>query len=633
MVAGGVAMAAEGGPDAFGYTWTDEVPYSWFDAAGGTELFLADEMLAGPFDIGFPFDFYGQTFSRIYVGSNGRLVFVKQPESFNIPCIPSAEPYVGYAALYWDDLNPHEGGHVYQQTLGEEPERFFVVEYEAVPLWRNPAETVTAEIVLSEQTGDVYLQYQNPSAEAGLNAVVGLMDPDGSTGLSVLCHQAVLTPETAILLRHPPFVDLRVADAAVAARPGDEAVYALTVRNVTGEETAFDVTWQLNQWNMAASPSALTLAPGDSGTVELRVTVPALTPNWDTDEALVTVRSSTSPDIAAQARLVTTAGPDWTVYDGLLPEPFQHTAIVTDGDWLYAVSNYLAPGMAGTMVRFNLEGESQPLPDLAPVGNVTDGVYLWNKLVFPGGVSADGEVSATMYVFDLSALAWLDGYALPSPRAFAAAVVLHEKLYVLGGFDGQQALDEVWVVYPGSATWHRVASMLARRQRPAAGAVGDAIVVVGGVAGGVYSAERYDPETDAWSVITPPPEELEGGADCTCNGRFFVIGGEADNVAGDQVLQYDPATDAWTAISSLQTARWGTEADLLAGRVVIAGGMHDPFAPLDSAESLDLSCADELVHRDIDFGTRPDLDDPDDDDSPPTPAGDDDDDNEACCGC
>ena len=86
----GVSIDGQGGPDLFGYKWIDSNDpngpvYVWQDIVStgtlatnwiATGTFDAkDEGYAGPFAIGFDFNFYGNTKTQVYVSSNGLLVF------------------------------------------------------------------------------------------------------------------------------------------------------------------------------------------------------------------------------------------------------------------------------------------------------------------------------------------------------------------------------------------------------------------------------------------------------------------------------------------------------------------------------------------------------------------------------
>ena len=635
------AWAATGGPDAFGYTWNDGAPYSWIDAASGTPITLQDDQMAGPYPIGFDFDFYGNTYNTFYVSDNGRIAFVNQPETFNIPCLPSDSPYVGYIAFYWDDFNPTSGGQVFAQLSGAAPNRNLIIEYYQVPHFGSTADSITAEVIISELNGDIYFQYQNPSLEAGANAAVGIMSPDGSTGLSILCHQATLTAGQAIRIDHPAFIKLSTTDNAKAAAPGQSVVYDLTLTNITGVQATIDIAVAGNSWPATPSPAQVTLQPSEFSTVQLLVEVPDNTVRWTVDGAAVTAAVTGAPTIFATVNLVTTAGPDWNVLSAILPTPVQNSAVVTDGSWIYVFSNYLAPGIEGHLMRFDLDGQSEEVNDLSPAINATDGAYLWDNLVFPGGVDELGEISDTLTVYDISDDEWVPGFTVPEPVALSAVVVLDDELYLIGGFDGEQALRDVWKFLPGPAKWRRMASMKEGRIRPVAGVANGLIVVAGGNdMVDLVTTEIYDPAANTWTEGEPMPLLMFSSADCTCNDLFLVIGGESENLVLDYVYAYDPVFDSWFPVSHLQTGRFATEADLLGGQVVVAGGMTALFVPAADAETLNMECTEEIHVVDKDFGEEPDDDaTPDDDtadDDDSTPGDDDNDDNhkdEGCCGC
>lgn len=640
-LAASLAWAASGGPDVFGYTWNDTFPYNWIDVTDGTLIEFEDDELKGPYPIGFDFDFYGITYDQFYISANGRLTFIDQPETYNIPCIPTDAPYLGYIALYWDDLDPETGGQIYLKMVGNEPNRFLIIQYQDVAAWGSATDYLTAEVVLAEQNSDILFQYLYPTAENGGNATIGIMSPLGDDGLSIVCNSAALAPETSIRVAHPPYITLNVEDDAAAAAPGATAVFTLEVRNVTGQDATIVFSTSENDWTATADPEQLVLERGESDEVEVEVEVPADALQWSLDNVIVTATWLENPTLQVERTLTTSAGPDWEVMSGALPAPVQKSAVVSDSSWIYVFSNYLAPGISGSLYRFNLDGESEQLASADPAVNVTDGVYLWDKLVFAGGVDASGELTDKLSVFDLSDQEWLEGFTVPIPMALAATVVLDDRLYLIGGFDGEEALADVWRFNPATANWTKLASMNQARIRPVAGVIDNKIIVAGGADLITLStAEIYDPAENVWSDISPLPEEMSAAADSTCNNQFFVIGGLVDDEALDIVYGYDPNLNAWFPVSLLQTARFDTEADLLGGHIVIAGGNRDLFAPVSDAEMLDLDCADEIDIHDGEFGGEADdddddsvLDDDDDDDDDAIDGRDDDDDDEGCCGC
>ncbi len=66
------APQTTGGPDDFGYTWSDSVPLSWIDARTGTDTGLGgNTRVVGPVSLPFPFKFYENTYSQIYISKYG----------------------------------------------------------------------------------------------------------------------------------------------------------------------------------------------------------------------------------------------------------------------------------------------------------------------------------------------------------------------------------------------------------------------------------------------------------------------------------------------------------------------------------------------------------------------------------
>ncbi len=150
------------------YTMTVSAPYSWVDASGGTELSLGDDSSAA---IALPFDFtfYNETFSTIYLGSNGYLSFIDLSpiEYFNEP-IPSDDTGHYYLiAPFWDDLNP-AGVNVFVQSF----DTYWVAEW--LNIYHFGGSLVGSFEVILYETGEIifnydYLDYTAGGYTCGLN--------------------------------------------------------------------------------------------------------------------------------------------------------------------------------------------------------------------------------------------------------------------------------------------------------------------------------------------------------------------------------------------------------------------------------------------------------------------------------
>ena len=157
--------------DTFPPITTDAPVTEFIDiSASGTRLTLTDDAVSAPIPLGFTFDFFGRPQTQVSVSANGFLTFADvPPPSSGCLCqptdLPDARTPNGLVAGLWKDLNPGFGGAVYYQTVGFAPSRRFIVEFSAVPGFLNAAMLSTFEIVLSETSDEIVVQY--PQGIAG----------------------------------------------------------------------------------------------------------------------------------------------------------------------------------------------------------------------------------------------------------------------------------------------------------------------------------------------------------------------------------------------------------------------------------------------------------------------------------
>jgi len=186
-------ISGHGGPDAYGYIWTDSdqpygPEYQWIDiSVNGTIINLGDDSFSGPFSLGFDFPFYGNTYSSLYVGSNGLITFGSGSSAFNNVGIPSYGPPNNFIAPWWDDLNPTAGGQAYYYW--DEISQRFIVSFVGVPKY-NYGGSLTFQAVLYPD-GQIDLNYSTmervgPGSTMLAQATIGIENSDGTDGLEVV---------------------------------------------------------------------------------------------------------------------------------------------------------------------------------------------------------------------------------------------------------------------------------------------------------------------------------------------------------------------------------------------------------------------------------------------------------------
>jgi gliding motility-associated-like protein len=157
----------------------------------GTSLFMSDDSQQGPFNIGFTFCFFGQTYTQFYVGSNGWISFSPaQPTTFTSATIPSNAFTIPQNCIMgpWQDWHPGVGGQIRYQVQGTAPCRKLVVSWINVPMFSCTNLTGTFHIVIYESTNIIENHIQNKPnclAWAGGTAVQGLHNNGGTFAVPV----------------------------------------------------------------------------------------------------------------------------------------------------------------------------------------------------------------------------------------------------------------------------------------------------------------------------------------------------------------------------------------------------------------------------------------------------------------
>jgi hypothetical protein len=150
-------------------------------------------------DIGFTFRFFGQTFTRLWVSSNGFVTFADpgtQSLHANTDVPLTSLPQGGLVAAFWDDLRTTGIGGVFAETRGTAGERTLTVEWSAMELFADRGASATFRIALHERDGRVSFDYAAligaGDGVRGGSATVGVESPDGRDGVRFLFSQPVL---------------------------------------------------------------------------------------------------------------------------------------------------------------------------------------------------------------------------------------------------------------------------------------------------------------------------------------------------------------------------------------------------------------------------------------------------------
>ncbi len=192
---------AGGGSSNYALSSIDYVPRS----PSWTPVSLGDDQVSGFVGIGFPFTFYGNTYSNVRISSNGFITFNNDANSgcCTGQFVPNGGAPNNIIALCWEDLNPNNGGTIQYGVFGTAPNRIFVVEYSNIQHFGggNP---VTGQIQLYESTNNIEIHNDAVNADGGGNTQ-GIENATGSLATTSHNSQGNWTETNSAYLFQPPY--------------------------------------------------------------------------------------------------------------------------------------------------------------------------------------------------------------------------------------------------------------------------------------------------------------------------------------------------------------------------------------------------------------------------------------------
>ncbi len=223
------------------------------------------------------------------------------------------------------------------------------------------------------------------------------------------------------------------------------------------------------------------------------------------------------------------------------------------------------------------------------------------KVLIAGGQSDQSgeERMASAELYDPATGSFKSTGSLLHPRAGHTATLLADgKVLITGGTSAYTPADltSAELYDPDTGAFKPTGSMtVARTGQTATLLSSGKVLFAGGYGqdGSVASAELYDPAAGSFSSTgSMSSPRWAHTATLLASGKVLIVGGTTYNTEGQYLASaelYDPATGSFSPTGSMPGPRTMHTATLLAsGKVLIAGGLGDPFGPdLASAELYD----------------------------------------------
>lgn len=205
------AYAGSGGPDTYGYTYSDSnggsATYSWISHTGAatTVTGRGDDNLYGPYNVGFTFNFYGNDYTTFYICNNGFITFSSGNCGWTEVTIPTSGAPDNFIAPFWDDL--YTAGTIKYELFGTTPNQYMVISYEQID-HISASGGADFQVILYETSNKIQLQYADVTFggapnDSGASATVGIENSGGTDGLQFSNHSSSLSASLAIEFTWP----------------------------------------------------------------------------------------------------------------------------------------------------------------------------------------------------------------------------------------------------------------------------------------------------------------------------------------------------------------------------------------------------------------------------------------------
>lgn len=180
-------LANVAGASCTGYS-VQNIPYL-LTPGSGSSISLGDEGVSSSIPLGFSFEFYCNSYSSLFVSSNGWLTFsgafTSDPQYVTGSLPGSLDPNA-MIAFAWDDLDPGSGGTIEYFTIGTAPNRRFILSISNVPHYSCASCLISMQVVLEEGTNAIEFHNTRVDNHGATGTMTqGIEDNSGLRGVTI----------------------------------------------------------------------------------------------------------------------------------------------------------------------------------------------------------------------------------------------------------------------------------------------------------------------------------------------------------------------------------------------------------------------------------------------------------------
>ena len=216
--------------------------------------------------------------------------------------------------------------------------------------------------------------------------------------------------------------------------------------------------------------------------------------------------------------------------------------------------------------------------------------------------------------------AWTSLPPLPQRLRYASGAVLHNQLYILGGFNKTSGAPSNAVyryetndhlaegaAMAGGGYWNLVDIPLPSGRYTHAAVGFDGKIWVAGGFPKPTSVQVYDPLLGDWSEAPPMVIRRAQFKLLVVNGELYAVGGDDAMTNRTTIEKFDRRSQSWSVVTTLKEQRLMLSSSVAGSKIYIFGGMVSSTKALDSWDAYDVRTGTwesdlHLAENDVDDG-------------------------------
>ncbi|GMR33286.1 hypothetical protein PMAYCL1PPCAC_03481, partial [Pristionchus mayeri] len=237
-------------------------------------------------------------------------------------------------------------------------------------------------------------------------------------------------------------------------------------------------------------------------------------------------------------------------------EIIRNDEVLVNGDWKHLFMDQ------NTMLFFKWPGEKTDHCDVFDIA-----LNEWSKVpntTYANKIEGTGESEVKMYVtidensaqiycvkyyeHPRKLIEWTPLKPMTKVRSKCVPCVIDDRIYVLGGYNGDDVLNDGEYYDHTSDSWILIAPMKKYKHKYAVGVLNGKIYVAGGKCGSevIDDFESYDPATNKWTALKSANIKRCDALLLVSCGKLFLIGGNDEQYGYSDIHMYDEEANYWS---------------------------------------------------------------------------------------